>query len=196
MAAASDTDNEPKPQPFFHDPSVGWTGSGGLVAQETSALRNVRANHEARQQAEGDRQARQQSEADAAKAGQGAEPGIQSAEPLPNTGHGQDRPQGTYEALKSAPSPQGAEFDTGVEPNQPDPTSPAQEGQQSAEQPTAMTARERHEARLQAYLQGDRQEREAAREDVASRFGGADASIKDEQDQGTPGPHLGGGMSR
>jgi hypothetical protein len=107
---------------------------------------------------------------------------IQSLLPQPSTGWGQDRPQDTYAELKESES-----------------SISTQEGE-SAEQPSPpMTARQRHEARLQAFIQGDQQDRQAAKKEVASLTGGTDAAIKEvlgqEGELGPSGPHLGGGMS-
>jgi hypothetical protein len=220
MAAESDTDNEPRRPPVLNDSSLGWAESANREAQERSALQHVRANHEVRQRAAAEDKARQLAEIDTQSAQQtGAQPSpkaevqaeasitgpssdaMQGLEPQLTTGSGQDRPQGTYEALKLATPAQEYETETEADAGRrpAGPSAPEPDGQQSTEPPSTMTARERHEARLQAYLQGDRQEREAERKDAASDLGGTDASIKEEQEQetlGTPSPHLGGGMSR
>jgi len=196
MAAESDTGEEPT-RPVIFDHTLGWAEGAGMAQQEGSALRHVAANHAARQAAaapDTGHEAPQQADAQ-------QEPGSvaensESAVPLPNSGWGQDRPAGTYAELSAATPASEQEAQTEVAPPKTDLSLQAQEGQDAAQQPAStMTARERHEARLQAYIQGDREEREAAKEETASRFDGTDAAIKDEQEQGTSLPP-GGGMSR
>jgi hypothetical protein len=200
MVAENDTGETPT-RPVIFDHTLGWAAGAGMEQQELSALRHVAANHAAQQAAAApdiDTPAPQQP--DAQQDARGVAPNPENV-PLPNTGWGQERPQGTYDELKAAtpapePEPQAS---ADAEIPQPEPAPPVQEGQESAEQPAPMTARQRHEARLQAFIQGGQEDRQAAKEEVENLTEGADAAIEEALGQvglGVSGPHIGGGMSR